>query len=46
MEGGKTELHYPKPTTVQIPKMALFRASTSARCENNVTCRRWMMDLG
>jgi hypothetical protein len=46
MEGGKREQDCSKPTTVQIPKMALFRTSISGRGENNVTCSRWMVDLG
>jgi len=46
MEGRKREKNCSKPTTVQIPKMTLFRTSTSGRGKNNVTCSRWMVDLG
>jgi hypothetical protein len=45
-EGRRREQDCSKPTTVPIPKMTLFRVSTSGRGENNVTRSRRMVDLG
>jgi hypothetical protein len=36
----------PSQQQFRFQKMTLFRTSTSGRGENNVTCSRWMVDLG